>query len=240
MNITIVDDEKEYALKLKQTVSDMCTESNITNTITIAKKPEDLFVNDTYRYCDVILLDIHMPEISGIQIASRINDKKTDAEKPYIVFVTKRDDLVFDALKVFPYTFIRKSTIEDLMPCLIRINERISNNQIYVIKDGRKTIRVFLKEIIYLEKKKNYVIIHTQSGIYKERSNMSAKIKELSDYGFIRSHIGYIVNLDYIEEILLDAVKLVTGDTIPLSQRYRKEFNNRYYNWFHKEGCQYF
>lgn len=71
MNIKIVDDEKNYALQLKQIVSDMCTESNIANTITIAKNPEAVFENDAYRYCDVILLDIHMPEISGIQVADR-------------------------------------------------------------------------------------------------------------------------------------------------------------------------
>ena len=65
---------------------------------------------------------------------------------------------------------------------------------------------------------------------------MSTKIEELSCYGFIRSHIGYIVNVDYIEKISFDAVKLITGDTVPLSQRYRKDFNERHYNWFHMEG----
>lgn len=230
MNITIVDDEKEYAVQLKQIVSDMCAESNITNTITIAKKPEDLFVNDAYRYCDVVLLDIHMPEISGIQIASRINGNKTDAEKPYIVFVTKRDDLVFDALKEFPYSFIRKASIHDLKECLIRINNKMNQRASCVIKSGRSVVNLFIDEIIYITKKNNYVIIHTKAGDYKERSTIDKKMLELADFGFLQSSIGCIINTHYISFIENLSIKLINGELLSLSRRYRKGFVESFYD----------
>lgn len=234
MNVLLVDDEINYLNELKEYLTQKCDKDNIELNIDTVSQPRLLLEKDIIKLYDVIFLDIAMPELSGIDLASIINERKGNSDKPYIVFVTKKDDLVFEALKVFPYSFVRKSAIEDLMPCLLRINDRILNNKIHVFKDGRKTIRVFLKDIIYLEKKNNYVLIHTQSDVYKERSDMSTKIKELSGNGFIRSHIGYIVNVDYIEEILFDSVKLVTGDTVPLSQRYRKDFNKKYYNWFHR------
>lgn len=229
MNIIIVDDEKNYALQLKQIVSDMCTESNIANTITIAKKPEAVFENDAYRYCDVILLDIHMPEISGIQVASRINDKKTEAEKPYIVFVTKRDDLVFDALKEFPYSFIRKTSIQDLKECLIRINNKMNQRASCVIKSGRSVVNLYIDEIIYITKKNNYVIIHTKAGDYKERSTIDKKMLELSDFGFLQSSIGCIVNTHYISCVENLSIKLINGEQLSLSKRYRREFIESYY-----------
>lgn len=234
MNVLLVDDEISYMKELKEYLTQKCDKEDIELSIDTVIQPKLLLEKDIIKLYDVILLDIAMPELSGIDLASIINERKGNSDKPYIVFVTKKDELVFEALKVFPYSFVRKSAIEDLMPCLFRINDRISNNQIHVFKDGRKNIRVFFKDIIYLEKKNNYVIIHTQSGDYKERSDMSAKTKELSDFGFIRSHIGSIVNIEYIEEILFDSVRLITGDTVPLSQRYRKDFNKKYYNWFHR------
>ena len=229
MNITIVDDEKNYALQLKQIVSDMCTESNITNTIRIAKNPEAIFDNDAYRYFDVILLDIHMPEVSGIQVASRINDKKTNAEKPYIIFVSKRDDLVFDALKEFPYSFIRKACIQDLKECLIRINNKMNQRASCVIKSGRSVVNLFIDEIIYITKKNNYVIIHTRAGAYKERSTIDKKLLELADFVFLRSSIGCIINTHYISCVENLSIKLINGEQLSLSKRYRREFVESFY-----------
>lgn len=229
MNITIVDDEKNYALQLKQIVLDMCAESNISNMITIAKTPEAIFDNDAYRYCDVILLDIHMPEISGIEIASKINEIKTDTEKPYVVFVTKREDLVFEALKEFPYSFIRKTSIQDLKECLIRINNKMNQRASCVIKSGRSVVILYIDEIIYITKKNNYVIFHTKTGDYKERSTIDNKMIELAEHGFLRSSIGCIINVNYISCVEYLSIKLKNGELLSLSKKYRKEFVNSFY-----------
>ena len=229
MNITIVDDEKNYALQLKQIVLDMCAESNISNMITIAATPVDIFDNDAYRYCDVILLDIHMPEISGIEIASKINEIKTDTEKPYVVFVTKREDLVFEALKEFPYSFIRKTSIQDLKECLIRINNKMNQRASCVIKSGRSVVILYIDEIIYITKKNNYVIFHTKTGDYKERSTIDNKMIELAEHGFLRSSIGCIINVNYISCVEYLSIKLKNGELLSLSKKYRKEFVNSFY-----------
>ncbi|RGS76070.1 response regulator, partial [Ruminococcus bromii] len=107
----------------------------------------------------LIFLDIEISSIDGIATAKRINDLKGTAEIPFIIFVTSHDELVFDALKSFPYSFIRKNMIDiDLSECVSRINSYFKQiHQTIILHSERKDIPIIIDEIVYLEKIKNYV-----------------------------------------------------------------------------------
>ena len=234
MNIIIVDDEKSYLVNLKEFVISACSDNIIQSNISITDDPVSIIDSDQYMHSDVILLDIDMPEISGIELASSINKLKGKSDKPYIIFVTKKEELVFDALREMPFSFVRKSSINDLIPCLIKINQKLISEDTYVIKSGRNTERMLISEIMYIEKKNNYVIFHTEGGEFKERSHITEKISDLSKHGFLRSHIGSLVNARYIDKIQQQSVLLITGQQVPLSKKYKKAFKNDFYHWFQK------
>ena len=59
--------------------------------------------------CDLLLLDIDMPEMNGMEIAKCLTDL---LQKPLLVFVTSHDELVYDSLLYHPFGFIRKAYLE--------------------------------------------------------------------------------------------------------------------------------
>lgn len=206
----------------------------------------DILVNEIYKYCSLleidamidkffnaydlienfskyhlIFLDINMPLVDGITVAKIINDSKKESETPFFVFITSHDELVFDALKCFPYSFIRKSDIKAtyIKELLIKISKLVENSTtIITIRSNRQDIVLKVEEIIYIEKYKNYSYFQTKSARYPVKASLSYYEKLLYDYGFIRCHDGYIVNIDDIYKIYDKCILLTNNENIPISR----------------------
>ena len=157
LKIAVVDDEIVFVESLINKITAVCEKLNLK--FKIDKYSNGFDILENYSKYHLIFLDIEMPSIDGIATAKRINELKGSAEIPFIVYVTSHDELVFDALKSFPYSFIRKSKIEsDLYECINRINNSFEElHKTIVLHTERKDIPIVIGDIIYLEKIKNYV-----------------------------------------------------------------------------------
>lgn len=229
MNIAIIDDEQFFAEILKNNILRICSNNEIECEIDIFNTA----INIVYIYTDyhLIFLDIDMPNVDGITALKEINKIENRKEFPYVAFVTSKENLVYEALRHFPYTFIRKSNVDGILEdCICNIYEKTNQKkQKYTIKCGRSLITVFIKDIMYIEKIKNYVWFHTVNGTYKERTTIEEKISDLASQYFVRTQIGYVVNLKYVFEISQNFVTLDNGEQIPLSKKYYNDVNNKYY-----------
>ena len=176
-----------------------------------------------------------MPAISGIAVASRINELKGSSEKPYIIFVTERDGMVFEALKEQPYSFVRKSSVNDLAPCLKRIESRLNAADTYAIHTAGALNRIPVSEIVYLEKQGNYVVFHTVSSEYRERASLDEKFNDLTGYGFIRIQAGCAVNPRFIRTAETDHVILEDGTKLTVSRTYKKSVRKEFFDWMVKD-----
>ena len=232
MKLAIIDDEKAFAERLRSYVLTLFAEKHTAVDITVTDNSEFILYNG--KQFDVILLDIEMPGCSGIDLASKLNEKKCIDEKPFIILVTNRDGLVFDALKQQPFSFVRKSHLDDLKPCFDRLITLCESDIYYLIKSGRDIERVALKDIFYLEKQKNYVIYHTSRGMISERTTLDKK-SDLLNKGFLRTHIGYMVNIRCIEKIQTADISLSDGTIIPLSRKYSEAVRKQFFEWMASE-----
>ncbi len=231
LNISVVDDEIVFVENLIKKITEICDKMKIECTIDKYSNGYDLL--EYYKKYHLIFLDIEMPLIDGIETAKKINELKGDSEIPFFVFITSHDELVFDALKSFPYSFIRKNMIDiDLPECLIRINNSFNEiKNTIILHTERKDIPVIISDIIYLEKIKNYVVYHTYKQDYKVRSDMNTEFEKVVFFGFVRPHIGYAVNNKAIEYIAADCVMLKNNISIPLNKKYREEIKKKYFKW---------
>ena len=154
MNIAIVDDEVIFLKLFQNTLTNKYGEL-ITSIKCINSASKIL---DEFLDYDIIFLDIEMPNISGVEVASIINSEKGDNDNPYIIFLTNKESLVFEALKEQPYSFVRKSNLEDIIACLNTINRKLKTEQIVHIKSGRNIYRILIllwlhdsKKIFFLD-----------------------------------------------------------------------------------------
>ena len=231
MKIAIIDDEQICLKQIKERVNTICAHYNLEHKIKCYDSPAQIIDEEDFSGFDIVLLDIDMPGINGIELASKINKHRRSETVPYIIFVSAMDHLVFEALEQFPYSFVRKSHLDDIDKCILNIHKMRKLSPVYGVKIGRTTKLIELDKTIYLEKQGNYVNFYTTEGVLQERSLIDDKHKELSGFGFVRPHVGAIVNANYIAEINSKFLRLKSGKEMSISRTYKKEIKEKYHEW---------
>mgnify|MGYP000860568234 FL=1 len=104
MKVVIIDDDINFAYKLKNYLIKF-------NTISF-----DIEINNYDKEFELYFLDIDMPDMDGISYARSIKKKYPLSR---IIFVSYRSDLVFDAIQVFPFSFVRKEKMNEELPMVL-------------------------------------------------------------------------------------------------------------------------
>lgn len=221
MKIAIVDDELIFAQSFRNIL-----EKRLFDTMQLLNifTDTDGFIASKRKY-DIVFLDIEMPKITGLELA-----KKYKNENTYIVFVTNRDDLVFEAYNTTnSLGFIRKTHLEkDLNVIIQRMHKEFNENTCISIKDGDSLVKIRSSDIRYIEKIAHNVILHTADTSLSMRKSMSETEEMLKPHGFFRVHAGYIVNLDHIALIRPTEILLQCGSKIPVSRKNLKLVKNEF------------
>ena len=169
-------------------------------------------------YFDVIFLDIEMENISGLEVAHEVC---SISDKINIVFVTNRDDLVFDAINYRPFSFIRKSRLNEELGLVInRLKEKYKKeNEFCEINIDKKKLKLKLKDILYIESQGHYIFIKCMDKDYKIRGKIFDYEIKLMNYEFIRIHIAYLVNVSHIRFVKYDGIYLDNDMVLPISRK---------------------
>lgn len=215
MRIYICDDEPQVAKQIGQFVQECMPESRIAE----PENAEELFILLQKQDCDVLLLDIDMPEITGLEVAKWLEDLK---QKPLLVFVTSHDELVYDSLQYHPFGFVRKGFLEAELPKILADcrKELNSKKQRYHFRTAEGEVSLLVEEIQYFEAEGNYLQVYTKKKSYRFRETMSAVQGALEPQGFVRVHRGFLVNQAVVELLGTDELKLADGSSIPIGRNY--------------------
>ncbi|MDE6433213.1 MAG: LytTR family DNA-binding domain-containing protein [Lachnospiraceae bacterium] len=223
MIIAICDDEKSAIESLKRELEKAVEKLQVKMDIYEYQTGEELLADITKQQIEVVLLDIDMPGMSGMETANCLMEK---CPLLNIIFLTNREDMVFQALKYRPLRFIRKNHVRDELTEAIEAAMKKIASEMYVVSFGRGKIAI--KDILYIESNKHYIDIHMQEKIQQFRGRISDCEKGLGDYGFVRVHKGYLVNIRYIESFLTDTVVLDNKERIPVSRNRIEEVRVQY------------
>ena len=181
--------------------------------------------NDLMKNLDAVLdnhilfLDIDMPGINGLEIAEAI-EKKT--HKVNLIFVTNRNDLVFEAIHFRPFRFLRKECLhEEIEEALLAVIAKMKEETVLCeFESGSEVVKIAVNEIVYLESSGHYVRVHTQDGnVCVVRNKISELERQLKLMGFVRIHIGYLVNIRNIYSISSKGVVLDNRLELPVSRK---------------------
>lgn len=186
---------------------------------------------------DVIFLDIDMPREDGIAFAKWLRRQKNNVP---VIFVTAREDRMFDTFAVQPFGFVRKSKfVSDLNETVRLFLEATPELSADMILFSTKTggIQVNVKQVVYIESSLHvqHVYLYGQPEI-EISSRMESIESLLRDKGFIRVHKGYIVNYRYIKRIENTEIHLTTGVSIPLARSKKKEAKMLWLEYGTKNG----
>ncbi|MBP7809381.1 MAG: response regulator [Bacteroidia bacterium] len=241
LNIFIVEDESIVAKDIQNNLIKLGY-----NVLGIANNGKDAIEQIKETNPDVVLMDIMIKgDLTGIEVAEQI---RKHISVPVIFLTAYADESTLSRAKVTePYGYILKpfkeidlhSTIEmavykhqkdsalqkerDFLYSLVE-NKDGSQSDILFVKANSRLVKVYLKDIYYVEALKDYVIINTQYARYTVHSTMRDIEKKLGTIEFIRVHRSYIVRIDKIQAIENQTVVLENEKkAIPVGGSYRDE-----------------
>ena len=175
-----------------------------------------LFDYEEEKDFDILLLDVEMPGITGIELAKTVRQDNTTVQ---IVFITGFYDYFSDGFDVSALHYLIKPVDErKLFPVLDKAAGNLSYRQRSVLlATADADIKVSLADITYIEAEKVHIIVHSVGGDYRTRISM-AKFMEQLDDTFIKVHRSFVVGLKYVKKITRTEITMQGGETVPISR----------------------
>lgn len=223
LKIAICDDEQKQIEYLKFAVEAWAEQKHHSVAVSTFLSAEAfLFEYDEDKSFDILLLDVEMDSISGIDLAQRIRKDNMRAE---IIFITSHFEFYGEGYEVDALHYLIKPvSVEKLEAVLDKAVGKLQTEppSVVIVSEG-ETIKIPETDILYVEAFKHYIMIYTKVKEYTVKESISAFGERLSE-GFFKIHRSYIVSLRYITKIARTAV-MVGGVELPLARGKYDEVN---------------
>lgn len=217
LQIAICDDEKFYREKIKAYLESYLSGRHLEYTIHLfLSGVEFLSQKENVVKYDIVFMDINMNEMDGIQTAMQIRAFQSET---FIALVTAFINYVLDGYKVNAVRYIMKDSLETAIPeCMDAIMQKMQLQQVtFPFLEGEK--RLYTDNILYIESQRHKSVFHylesgiVTYGIYEKLDHIE---ELLADYGFLRIHKSYLVNMKHIRKISNYTAVLDFGDVLPI------------------------
>ena len=219
MRIAICDDEEKVREILLRKVGAAFPE----DTIDTFSSGEELL--KAREISDILLLDIKMPGISGMEVAKALRER---ADKTVIIFITGEEQYVFDSFDVQAFHYLVKpfsdQKLEEVLNKakeLITKEKRQPEKKYVMVNSGGSHIRICLSDVIYAEVFNSKVIVHTTDSDIEYYGRLT-ELEKLAGGDFFRTHRAYLVHLKFVKKYDATNVYLKKGQALVSKQNYPK------------------
>jgi two-component system, LytTR family, response regulator len=196
------------------------------------------------RPFDVLLLDIHMPDMSGLQLVECLS--REERPPPAVVFITAYQEHAVEAFEKRAVDYVlkpfvprrvhealdnamrrshqdRATRLLELAGSLRLVPERTAR---VAIKDKGRIVFVDVAELVSVEAHGNYVLLQQKAGTYLLRETISGIAEKLRAHGFIRIHRSVLVNVAFVDTIQAEpdgdyVLRTKTGKQYHVTRTYR-------------------
>lgn len=225
--IAICDDERSQAEELRALVLAWGKDTGADCAVEIFASAESfLFAREGGGVFDILLLDVEMSGMSGLELARRL---RADGDHAQLAFITSHFEFVAEGYEVEALNYLVKPvTREKLFAVLSRAAERLAVEPPYVLaaSDG-ETVKLYESEILYVESFLHELVIHAKGREYRVREPISAFEERLSA-DFFRVHRSYLVNLKAVRRIGRTSVALEGGAEVPVARGKYDDINRAF------------
>jgi DNA-binding LytR/AlgR family response regulator len=221
MNISICEDEKIFADRLKMQVEKILKKNGKSAVFDVFSDGADfLQCIEEGRNYDIVFLDIQLENSNGMTVAEKL--RRLSRTMP-IIFVTGIESLAADGYSVNAFDYIVKSSLDDkLERVLNRFLKSTSDVNITVKNDDGRLVVIPAKEIMYAESDGRGSSVHTVSGEIRTAASIS-RISDLLPSGeFIEIYKSIYVCTAQIKSVSADTLEMSDGKVLPMSRRRKK------------------
>ena len=232
--ILAVDDEAPALDEL----SYLLDSSPLVDRVTVAKSATDGLRKLRDGQFDVVLLDVRMPGLDGMELARVLG---RFADPPAVIFVTAYEAHALEAFDVGAAGYLLKPVDAERLDRVLRraigaragtaeLTTAPEDGSVIAVEAGNRTILFARSDITWIESAGDYVRLHLRDGAsHLLRTPMAVLEEQWGDYGFVRIHRSYLVSLRDITELTNDGSHTsvhVAGRELPVSRRHVRDLHD--------------
>ena len=229
----IIDDEP-LAIEILESFVQRIDSLELVGTCTNGVKAFDILRTEQV---DLLFLDIQMPKLTGIEFLKVLNPS------PKVIFTTAYRDYAIEAFNVDavdyllkPISFTRflkavgkafqhissQAPPKDLISNAANIGNdlNLSGMEYIFVRADKKMVKIYLKDILFIESLKDYVIIHTPKKRIVTKQKISYLEEKLPEEIFLRIHRSFLVSIPKIEAFSPNHVE-IAGKELPIGRSYK-------------------
>ena len=163
MNIAILDDSKEDLRQVKSVISSYYESQNTSADIHLYSSAEAFFTKYIPGFYDLIIMDIYMGSMTGMDAARKLREARDTAA---LIFISSSDSFAVESYDVqASYYLLKPFDPEKLCRILSTIQFRQSQNSRYIeLISDRTPVKIPVRSILYVDTYRNAVQVHTMTG----------------------------------------------------------------------------
>ena len=229
VKIAICDDEEKSVVLHEKIVKECMQVAGIGYEITTYSQSQNLLydITDDAFFYDLILLDIEMPGISGMEIPQQIKGYLPNVR---IIFVTSHTEYAIDAFELSIFRYVPKNNLEVKLTAAVIDAAKLIEleaGQEYTIQTANRMEKIPYKDIFYIQRDGKNASIVSSVGTSKVRKSLQQVFEELNTPEFIFIDRGYIVNIIQIMKISDSTAILKNGEQLPISRSHLQEVKQK-------------
>lgn len=249
IRIGIVDDDKASRESIHQEISDYARLHHLECELSEYESALK-FLDSGDKGFDMLILDIDMPGMSGMELAEKIRETDRDV---VIVFCTNLQQFAINGYSVGALGFMVKpvqpyalNLTMDRAINAIKMNQKRNNTDSdtkFVLKDGTISRLVRVSDIDYIEVRQHYLLYNIKDSntgariVIKNRGTMQEAVERLSQYGFWRCSSSFLVNIKSVTAVSRVNV-FIGNELLPIGRTFKESFMDAFSRYLAKKGWE--
>ena len=231
MKIAICDDEIQFVDAICPMLEQWAKEHEIKLTLHRFTNGDDLIAAHQSECMDLIILDVIMPLLNGIDAAKELRNMNQTVP---IVFLTSSREFAVDSYDVKALNYLMKPV--DYAKLFRTLDDFLKNYTLpkstFTAQTGSGYCRIIIADVDYLEAQNKQVLVHLVDGKTLTIRELFSKCEEIfsPEIGFCRCHRSYIVNLSNVAQFSKNEVTTIHSEAEPISRNSYAAFKEAYFN----------
>ena len=184
------------------------------------------------KQVNLIFMDVYMPQLNGIDFLKSLK------YPPKVIIITAHREYAIECfdlnvvdylLKPIAFERFLKSVNKyyqtnanqfDSLPRLMESTEKLAIESFIYVRDGKKVLKVYISEIIYIEAFCEYIQIYTDKRRIVTKTSLMHMEKKLSNYDFLRIHKSFIIPISKVNAFTLNTIE-IEGKELPIGRTFK-------------------
>lgn len=237
MRIAICDDDEMALARLSELIVKYQANRRINIDCHCFHNGIDFLANIKGGEYDLILLDVLMPGINGMQIAQELRQLDDNVR---LIFISASAEFAIESYRVRAYGYLLKpAEANTLYPLLDKALSELSiqKEQKFILKTREGIVGISFTNLEYLE------VLNKSVSIYLADGTIHIVTAKLADFEnkllqrpeFLKTHRSYLVNLNYVQSIDMSCIVTKNGYRIPVSRQRRNYVQESYIRFSQQE-----